>query len=172
MRGTPNRDAEIVVRQYLKELDPLLDIEWMDLVGRYALVCQWPEVDKRWALYRDGSIGEPKDILGWFVEGIQDASGLPIDPLDMLDRILEWLGKMNNEREDWSTRMKKTVSDNAELRRRRKQAIVDETMDVTEYYQKLHFGEGTVNLGDGSRESIQVPEDKTPTGVSRRVYAI
>lgn len=172
-RATPNRDAEIVVRHHLKELDPLLDIQWMDAVGRYALTCRWPERDRRWELHRAGEIGAPEDILGWFTEGIQDANGLPLDPLDMLDRIIEWLGKMNNDRESWRERMRRSMERNRELQRKRKQQIVEDTMDVTKHYAKLHLGEGTVNLGDGTRESIHVPQEHARAGLAeRKVYKI
>lgn len=173
MLHDPEREAQ--ARQILKEIDPLLDVRWMDGVKRYALLCRWPENDRRWELVRSGEIGAPEDVLGWFTQGsggIQTAEALPVDPLEMMDRIVEWLGKMDNQAQSWKDRMRKTVERNAEVRRKAKQAIIDETMDQAEYYKKLKFSEPTVSLGEGRTESIHQPKDPGPSAGERRVYRI
>jgi hypothetical protein len=159
-----DEEAMAVVRVELKQLDPLLDVRWFPTVrmcassgqmeGRYALVCQWPQADRRWEMHQRGEIGEPFDILGFFEasgdemdwfsggEGVDlDGSGrrkapFPVDPRDVMAKTLELLGKMDNTRESWKERLKKSAEDNAALIEKRKQAVLDEAMDGFDYYRK------------------------------------
>ena len=178
-----NEHSEEVVRQQLKEIDPLLDIKWFPMAfideegteweGRYGLICQWAQEDKRWEMYRTGEIGEPFDAIGWFTEpgddgNMQDGTRLPVDPILLMDRIREWLGKMDQTKDgqDWKSKMRKSVEANIKLRKERQDVIVEETMGEVEYYRKKWANEPIVNLGDGTSESIQHPKKE------KRVYEI
>lgn len=156
-------DREEKARRILKDIDPLLDLRWMDVLKRYALVCRWADSDKRWEMYRSGEIGECEDIIGWFVEpddggNIGNGERLPLDPLTMMDVVVRYLGRMDNSRQPWKDRMRASVAHNAKVTRERRQAIVDETVEAAEYYQKKFFSEPIVGLGDGTRWSVHVPE--------------
>lgn len=155
-------DREEKARAILKEIDPLLDLVWMDVVKRYALTCRWADSDKRWEAYRSQEIGECFDIIGWFVEPddqgrIGNGERLPLDPLSMMDVVARYLGQMDNSRQPWRDRMQKSVEHNAKVTRERRQAIIDETVETTEYYRKKFHSEPIVGLGDGTRGSIHVP---------------
>lgn len=153
----PNEDQEVAVRQILKGMDPLLDIKWFPHAvgseGRYALVCRWPQADRRWELHQSGEIGgEPIDILGWFVEpddhgGLHNGTGVPVEPMLLMDKICEWLGAMDNSRQPWRDRMLKAVEHNRREEKKKAASIVDETMDQTAYYTKKFFGEGIHRVG-------------------------
>jgi len=70
--------------------------------------------------------------------------------------------------------MRRSIEHNAELRRKRQEAIVEETMEEVKHFQKLHLGEGIVNLGDGTKESIYVPngDRAVSAATERRIYHI
>ena len=133
-----------MVRAQLKQLDPLLDIQWFPHVaeGRYGLTCRWPQADRRWEMYHAGEIGEPFDILGWFTQAaaergdLQDASSLPVEPALLIDKVLDFLGRCDNERQPWRHRMKQAIEANqrrdAELTRQ----AVDEAVGGLEYYKR------------------------------------
>ncbi len=46
VRASRNEETEAKVREQLKSIDSLLDIRYVEWAGRYALVCQWPQVDR------------------------------------------------------------------------------------------------------------------------------
>lgn len=150
-----NEGVEQIVRSRLREIDPLLDIRWVPLAmmdaegnkwdGRYALTSQWPQADKRWELFQKGEIGEPFDILGWFVEpdaegNIHNGTRLPVDPLELMDKVLDFLGRGDNSRHPWKDRMKKAIEHNNRIREQQDKAILEETMGAVEYYADLHVG--------------------------------
>jgi len=155
-------EAEQAVRDMLKALDSLLDLRWFPTVvydherqqfsGRYALICRWADNDPRWPLYRKGDIGDPFDCLGWFT---QDAAtgewhtpgGVPVDPMAMEAKLVEFLGKMDLEREPWKKRMKRVHEENLEQRRRAKKDIVDDAMDRMIHFRKRVAGESIVPVG-------------------------
>lgn len=150
-------EVEELVRARLKEFDSLLDIRWVPLVylddegtkwdGRYALTSQWPQVDKRWELHQKGELGEPFDILGWFVQpdehgNIHNGTRLPVDPASLLEHVLKFLSKADNTRISWRERMKKSIEHNAALRKKQDQAIVEETIDEMEHRFITYPGRG------------------------------
>ncbi len=51
-----NDETEAKVREKLKSIDSLLDVQYVEWAGRYALICQWPQSDPRWALFQKGDI--------------------------------------------------------------------------------------------------------------------
>lgn len=149
------------VRQALKELDELLDIKWVPLVrirngkpeGRYALICRWPSIDKRWEMYRRGEIGEPFDIMGYFET--QDGEmawhaggGEPVNPDMVMDQTLELLGKCDNTRQSWKTRLEQSARNNRELVRKRRAAVTAEAVQGFKYYGKWYRGEPLVPGAD------------------------
>lgn len=155
-RPDRNEITEEKVRKQLKELDALLDVKWIPHVivnprsqqmeGRYALICQWPQIDKRWEMYQKGEISENYDILGWFCEDMQDAESVPVD-LDSIERkVVELLGKCDNERFPWRGRMKDVVSKNAKVRKERQQEVIDQAEDVAR----------TLAFASGHKEAVQI----------------
>lgn len=172
-RPEPQPEQELVVRQTLRDIDPLLDLKWFPhaaycprtktLEGRYALVCTWPQADKRWQDFQQGKIDLPVDIIGW----LTDAAGegdffeterLPVDPLELLPRIIEHLGRMDNTRQDWSLRMKQVALANAQQRLQVKQLAQEEMLDGLMYYHKYFLGEPVVNLNSGQQlERVPLP---------------
>jgi hypothetical protein len=154
------------VRIQLKQIDPLLDIKWVpnavfdrdsgSFQGRYALMCKWPETDKRWALHRSGELGDPLDVLGWFVEpdesgGLHDGTRLPVDPDMLMDRVVEWLGKMDNQRGTWKDRMKKAIEHNRRLEKSRLDDVNDEAVEAFKYYHSKMAGNPIISgIGPGT----------------------
>lgn len=143
-----NIGVEEIVRAELKQMDPLLDIRWVPnavpteidgvtFEGRYALICTWPQADRRWELYNKGEIGEPFDIFGWFVEpdaegNIHNGTRLPVDPLELLDVVKRFIAKGDNARNPWRQRMRKAIEHNERHRAKQDAEIVDETVDEIE----------------------------------------
>lgn len=168
--GVPrNEHVESVVRAQLQELDGLLDIKWFPHHGgRYALTCTWSQADRRWELYHAGDIGEPFDILGWFVEPGADGdmsvgSNPPVDPELLMDKIRELLGRMDNTRSTFRQRMLSAVEHNAKRRRAVADSVKEPTIEALDYYARLHVGQPMVHLGDGTKGSIQAPTNQPTT---------
>ncbi len=159
--------TERLVRAHLKGMDPLLDLLWVPTVvrakegmdGRYALTCQWPETDKRWEMYHSGEIGEPFDIMGWFTEAagrgdFHEPTSLPVDPSSILDRVVEFLGKCDNEREDWKVRMRRTMEHNQKQTQSVKALGAEEMLDHMMYNRHFIEGKPIIHLGGGDRRNI------------------
>lgn len=150
-RPEPNLETEQRVREQLQSLDSLLDIKWYphavfnerygDFEGRYALICKWPTSDKRWQLYQNGEIDDPVDMLGWFCTDLHEANSIPVSPDAIENKVIELLGKCDGERLSHTKRMKQLVGKNAELRRSRRAAIVDQAGDIA---RDLHWISGHV----------------------------
>lgn len=150
-RPEPNADTEQSVREMLKSIEPLLDIRWFpyaiinetyqDWEGRYALICEWPQGDARWALHQSGENEDPCDMLGWFCTDIHDANSVPVAPDSIEQKVLELLGKCDANRLPHTSRMRQIVDKNAELRRSRKQDMLDRAGQIA---RDLHFISGHV----------------------------
>lgn len=133
-------EAEEKVRLQLKSIDELLDVRWYPYAiwsdksrsfeGRYALVCQWPNGDKRWELFQSGEIEDPVDMLGWFCEDIHDATSMPVSVDSIEQKVIELLGKCDATRIPHGTRMRQIVERNAKLRKEKRSEIVDQAEDV------------------------------------------
>lgn len=146
-----NVDTEARVRLMLKSMDELLDIKWYptavfneryrDFEGRYALICKWPQSDKRWSLFQSGEIEDPVDMFGWFCEDIHDADSIPVDADSIERKVLELLGKCDSNRIPHSVRMKQMIDKNADLRRRRKAEMSDQAGEIA---RDLHYISGHV----------------------------
>jgi len=170
-RPEPQPEAELVMRAALRDLDPLLDVRWFpasvycrqteSLEGRYAVICTWPQTDRRWSAYHAGEIGEPHDILGW----LTDASGRLADWFEPGDaaaadlaaltpRVLEMLGKCDNTRQPWAKRMASVVGGNAARREAVRALAAEEMHDHLAYHGKRMAGEPIVNLGTGESEAF------------------
>lgn len=158
------------VRRALKELDPLLDIRWVPMArwnprqqkmdGRYALICRWPEIDDRWEMFHSGEIGEPFDVIGYYEvsagSGEMDwfsGNGEPVDPSIVMDRTLALLASCDNTRQSWKERVRKSAEHNRRLREKRKQEVVDETVQGMKHYRKKIRGEPIVALGEALSDS-------------------
>ena len=146
----PNQFTEDRINEELqKHYDPLLFINWIssayhisgsyetnNLVfeGRYALCHRWPQIDPRW-----GEMGfdypESYDILGWFCADMQDASSVPEDPASIMQLVFELLGKCDNERFPWASRVRKTIENN---KRVTAQGQLD-ALDIVEEAAGDHF---------------------------------
>lgn len=143
---TPNEFTERRVNAELQaHYDPLLSIRWYPTVffnqrqkqweGRYALVVRWPQIDKRWGTVPLG-YEEPYDILGWFCEDMQDANTTPADPVSIMGKVTELLGKCDNTRQPWMARMKATVEHNLRQHEKVKEEALDQVADeaASQYY--------------------------------------
>ncbi len=158
--------TEKLVRATIKGLDPLLDLLWVpqargtgNIDGRYCITYRWHDSDKRWEMYQKGEIGECFDILGWFTEAagrgdFHEPSSLPVDPGSILDRVVEFLGKCDNERETAMSRMKRTMEDNALRREVVKKEAIYEMFEHLEYNRQNLASNPLINLGDGTAGSI------------------
>lgn len=134
-----NEAVELKVKEQLRGLDSLLDIQWVPMAafnsaneyeGRYGLICKWPSGDGRWKMYQSGEIGEPYDFIGWFCTDMQDASSIPVD-LDSIEaKVVELLGKCDNTRYPWRERMGQLVHKNAKMRKDRQKEFIDQAGDV------------------------------------------
>ena len=166
----PDPEGEARVRAFLETLDSLLDIQWFPNVrwdprqdtwqGRYALVCRWPQEDRRWELYRSGEIGDCHDILGWFTEAVraqvpdwQEGEALPTSLDGIEGAILDMLGRQDNTRTSWMQRMKASVEANAARRKKVMEEAQDEILEGLGYKAKWLRNEPIVNLGRGLAEN-------------------
>lgn len=141
-RPEPQPEAETRVREQLKSIDSLLDVRWFPYAiinpvtneweGRYALVCNWPQSDKRWEMYQSGEIEDHCDMLGWFCEDIHDAKSIPVNVDSIEQKIVELLGKCDANRIPHATRLKQIVEKNAKNRKNRKQPMLDYTQEIAE----------------------------------------
>lgn len=145
-RAERQLDREESLRQKVKDLDALLDIRYIEWAGRYSLVCQWPQIDKRWELYHNGDISEPFDSLGWFCMDMQDPSSLPVSLEDVENKVIELLGKCDNTRYPWKGRMAEHITRNRKVREDRKQLAIDQAADVAK----------TLYRATGHKEEVQI----------------
>jgi len=139
-RPEPQPEAEARVRAQLKGIDELLDVKWFPYAifnekhksfeGRYALVCKWPQGDKRWELYQSGEIEDPVDMFGWFCEDIHNAESMPVSVDSIEQKVVELLSKCDATRIPHSTRLKQIVERNAKVRRDRRSVVSDKAEDV------------------------------------------
>lgn len=142
----PMPEREATVRERLKEIDRSLDIKWFETAvfnerldryeGRYGLIVTWPPSDPRWKLYREGEIGEPFDLLGWFCTDLERADSVPVEPQAMWQKIRELLGRCDNTNQPWKQRMAEAFERNAERRKEVRNEALDEVEQrlVEEYY--------------------------------------
>ena len=141
-RATADRQDETAIREKLKSIDELLDIQYVEWAGRYSLVCQWPQSDERWKLYQSGEISAPYDSLGWFCEDIQDPSSLPVSIDSIENKVLERLASCDNTKTPWKDRMRDIIERNAKVRKSRQQEIVEQAGDIA---STLHHAAGHVD---------------------------
>lgn len=163
----PEADAEQALRVMLKDFDSLLDIRWMPIAfynavksrweGRYALTCDWPTIDPRWAMVQSGEM-DPKlahDIVGWLCEEMSDSQSMPTTLAGMGERVMALLGTMDNTRYPWKQRMMATVEKNRKRHDTNKAEVADLTHDVASYYYNQAKGNPIVPV------SINLKKRKT-----------
>ena len=165
-RPEPNVETEERVRIMLKSMDELLDIKWFpyaifnqqfnDYEGRYALVCKWPQGDKRWSLYQSGEIEDPYDMFGWFCLDIHDANTVPVDADSIENKVLELLHNCDEQRMPHTRRMAQMVDKNADLRRRRKAEMLDQAGEIA---RDLHYISGHVEAVTLERIMKEIAEE-------------
>lgn len=139
-------ELEAEVREKLKSIDSLLDIQYVEWAGRYALTCQWPQSDPRWKMYQSGEIGASYDSLGWFCEDMQDPSSLPVSVDSIENKVLERLASCDNTQTPWKDRMKEIIAKNAKVRKARQQEVVDRAEEIasTLYHAVGHLDDNKV----------------------------
>ncbi len=118
------------VREKLKAIDSLLDIQYVEWAQRYALTVQWPQSDERWKMFQSGEIGAPFDNLGWFCADMQDPQSLPVSVDSIENLVLERIASCDNTRYPWKDRMRDIIAKNAKVRKSRQQEIIDSAGDV------------------------------------------
>lgn len=146
-RPQANPELEARIRPWLKDMDELLDVHWTEGIvwnkrhkafeGRYALVCKWPQGDKRLGMIQSGELGDyPYDILGWFTEDMQDGGTAAI-PLDMFEnRVLELLASADNAATPWKARLAQVAAKNVERKRKLKQSFIEnEVHDLASHHR-------------------------------------
>ena len=143
------RHVEEEVERRLNDIDRLLGLHWNEALQRYAITCTWHETDPRWEMYRSGEIGAPYDILGWFTEAAgegdwQEGSSLPVSPLELMDKVVEFLGRMDQTRETWKQRMRKSIEHNAELQRKVRKEYAEEMTETLKDHRKQIMHEPSI----------------------------
>ena len=156
----PSLELEDRMRPILKGLDELLDIRWVfpavfnvgagRAEGRYAIICRWPQGDKRWTLDHGG---EPFDVLCWACTDLTNANSIPMKPEEVEKRVLEFLYKCDNTRESWKVRMAQTIENNKRQKQRVKNEGLDIAHDEFSYYHKKIAHEPLVAVGIDLKES-------------------
>jgi len=146
IKADRQESQESEIRTKLKSLDPLLDIRYVEWIGRYSLVCMWPQSDGRWPMYHKGEIGEPFDSLGWFCKDMGDPSSLPISLDDIENLVIERLAACDNTREDWKSRMAGHIKHNQKVKKDRQKIALDQVEEVT----------STLRHAVGHLEEVQV----------------
>jgi hypothetical protein len=133
-------------------MDSLLDLAWVPTVfynrskdrweGRYALICRWPRVDKRWSEVQSGKVPEQEayDILGWLCSDMQDAYSVPDTQEGIQNRVIALLGAIDNTRYPWKGRMLSTIEKNKKRHEAMKAEVGDMTHDVAGYYYRQAKG--------------------------------
>lgn len=132
----------------MRRLDSLLDIRWVPVVvhnprhnrfeGRYALICFWPQADKRWEWVQQGKHPEADayDIIGWLCEDMQDAQSVPASDEGVTERVVALLGSMDNTRYPWKQRMQRMVEKNRRVPQQLKQEAMDMAHDAAEHFYR------------------------------------
>lgn len=143
-RPEPQLEAEARVREQLKSIDSLLDVRWFPYAvinlqheweGRYALICDWPQSDKRWELFQKGEIEDHCDMLGWFCTDLHDAKSFPVGVDSIEQKVIELLGKCDGNRIPHSSRMKQIVEKNAKNRKDKRQPMLDYAEEIASVLQ-------------------------------------
>lgn len=146
-RPEPSPELEAKVRPWLQEMDSLLDVRWFENIvpnarhntfeGRYALVCRWPLMDKRYGMIQNGELGnDPYDILGWYTEDMQDASSAAVTIDSFETKTLELLASADNTRVEWKERLKRSAEKNVERKRKLKVDFLENTIHgMAEFYR-------------------------------------
>ena len=124
-------DVEKRVERMLQDIDRHLHLQWHDLFQRYYIANKWHDQDPRWELHRQGEVGDPYDILGWFTSDLDSAE----------DRVLEFLGRMDQTRETWKQRMKASIEHNKKVQEDLRKQGVEEMTEALEYNRKRIFSE-------------------------------
>lgn len=146
----PMPELEAKLREVMQRIDTLLDVRWVAhavwnerarrFEGRYALICFWPEIDKRRQWVRDGKHPphEACDIIGWLCEDMQEPGSLPTTEDGIAERVMALIGTMDNTRYPWKERMRKTAEKNVANWQRMKAEARDVAHDAAEYtYRKV-----------------------------------
>lgn len=133
-----NRQAsEETLREWLKSLDPLLDIVYLPWAERYSLICNWPQADPRWALFQSGEIGAHYDSLGWLCKDMGDADSIPLNLDECENVVLERLASCDNTTRDWKVRLKDSIVHNRKVKDDRKKIALDQAEDVAASLRKM-----------------------------------
>lgn len=158
MSARPQENPQVAdeVGRKLREIDQLLGIRWFERAvfsddgteweGRYGLIVRWPENDPRWEMYRSGDIGEPVDRLGWFTTDPTNGNSVPVDPLDMFDKIIELLARCDLEKTPWAGRMKSVMEGNRAQMKKNEDDFKDEAIQGLMYDRKQMAGESIVSV--------------------------
>lgn len=130
IRADRQHEREEEVRVKLKQIDELLDIQYVDWAGRYALIVKWPQSDERWKMFQSGEISSPYDNLGWFCEDMQDPKSLPVGVDSIENKVLERLASCDNTKTPWKARMRSIAEKNMKARKARQEEIVGRTEEI------------------------------------------
>lgn len=138
----PTPEREDRVRRELQAHDPRLDITWNPVAvvvrdvnedvesyyGRYALIYWLSDNDPLVAYARRTGQKGLYQNLGWFCKDVTNAETDPVPPDELLPRVFEWLGAMDNERENWRQRVREVEEANRQLYESQKRDFRDEAV--------------------------------------------
>jgi len=151
----PNILAEERVNRELQDhYDPLLFIQWAPQVvwngkqeqweGRYALMCRWGHADPRRAeqLPPDAQC----DRLAWFTEKMQDGESEPVEPDQMLDRVVELLAQCDNTKYPWLQKFRDTWAHNEQVKKDQVSNMLDMTEDEARHWFNKVKGNASISV--------------------------
>ena len=129
--------SEETLREWLKSLDPLLDVIYLPWAERYSLICNWPQADPRWALFQSGEIGAHYDSLGWLCKDMGDADSVPLNLDECTNVVLERLASCDNTTRDWKIRLKDSIVHNRKVKDDRKKIALERTEEIASSLRKM-----------------------------------
>lgn len=151
-----SEDDERNVRAELRSIDSLLDLRFVPNVyagktgdeGRYALICRWPQSDKRWELFQRGELGEAFDILGWYTTDVHSANSVPTRPDEVWELTHRLLASADNDLLPWRKRLANAAQANIDLKKKRRQDFLDgEGHELIAESRREAYNTQTVSVG-------------------------
>ena len=151
----PNGLTEERINRELQEhYDPLLFIQWAPEVvwndkqgqweGRYALMSGWGHTDPRRA---EGLAPENEcDRLAWFTEEMQDGKTKPIEPDQMMDRVLKLLAECDNTKYPWLDKFQDIWAHNKKVQENQVESMLEMTEDEAKYWFNKVKGNASVGV--------------------------
>ncbi len=169
VKPEPNVFTEARVNPILQAFDPHFFLSWIptavyserhrDYEGRYAVCQRWVAEDPRWKEVQEGRVpaDEAFDLWCWWTIDKQKADAPPPESEgEMLNVLLDYIGKADNTRFPWRQRIAATTAHNAKQRELVRAPIVEQAGDEAETQFYL-TGQGTRVFSKGLGDSAPTP---------------